>query len=356
MNLAEKLIEFSQNSSHTPNQSLEKNSRVLLIDGMNVYIRCFAAIPTLNDNGEHIGGFTGFLRSIGQAIRIIKPSRCIIVFDGKGGSQKRREIFSEYKENRKSMTKLNRAYDFDSKEAELENQTRQLVQLVMAMNYLPITVISVDNVEADDVLAYLAKLVSERGGKSFIMSNDKDFLQLVDENIHVYNPTKKKIYNEESVVEEYGIHPSNFMIFRTISGDPSDNIPGVKGIGVATLLKNFPELATEKLIPWEHIYAQCEEKIDEANKVKKKNSACQSILDNKNIIDRNMLLMRLDEQHMSGHSRMKVLDQFDAPINNLNKLGLTQFFVRYRLIGAFSNLDEWITSTFVPLTRHSEKN
>ena len=355
MNLAEKLKMFSEQKPLSDSFQ-NKNDRVLLIDGMNVYIRCFAAIPTLNDNGEHIGGFTGFLRSIGQAIRIIRPSRCIIVFDGKGGSKKRREIFSEYKENRKSMTKLNRAYDFDSKEAELENQKRQLIQLVTAMEFLPLTVISADNVEADDVLAYLAKLVSERGGESYIMSNDKDFLQLVDESIRIYNPTKKKIYTEDAVVEEYGIHPSNFMIFRTIDGDSSDNIPGVKGVGPATLIKNFPELASDKSIPWAHIYAQCEEKIEAAKQAKKRNAACETILNNKETIERNMTLMRLDEQHMSGHTRIKVLDQFDAPINSLNKLSLTQLFVKHRLMGGFTNLDEWLTSTFVPLTRHSEKS
>jgi DNA polymerase-1 len=280
----------------------------------------------------------------------------VVVFDGRGGSKKRREIFSEYKENRKSMTKLNRAYDFDTKEAELENQKRQLIQLVEAMTFLPLTVISVDNVEADDVLAYLAKLVSERDGDAYIMSNDKDFLQLVDTKIRVYNPTKKKIYTEDAVVEEYGIHPSNFMIFRTIDGDSSDNIPGVKGVGPATLIKNFPELATDKQIPWAHIYSQCEEKIEAAKQAKKKNVACQIILDNKEIIERNMTLMRLDEQHMSGHTRIKVLEQFDAPINSLNKLSLTQLFVKHRLLGGFTNLDEWLTTTFVPLTRYSEKS
>lgn len=352
MDFAEKLKEFSTNAIDQP---VNKNSKVLLIDGLNSFIRCFASTPTMNDNGEHVGGFTGFLRSVGMVIRIVKPSRCIIVFDGKGGSQKRRAIFSEYKENRKPMTTLNRTYDFNTIDDEIDNRKQQLIQLINALSFLPVTVMSVDNVEADDVLGYLSNLVVERGGESIIMSNDKDFLQLVDDKVKIYSPVKKKIYDMQAVVDEYHIHPHNFIIFRAIDGDKSDNIPGINGIGPATLLKNFPELLNPDPIPWEHIYSRCENLIDDAIATKKKNTACQNILLHKDIINRNVSLMRLDEQHIGTHARIKILDQFDAPISPLNKLSLTQMFVRDRLIGSFNNLDEWLTSTFVPLTRFSTK-
>jgi DNA polymerase-1 len=354
MNLADKLKEFSAQNIEI--QSDNQDSRVLLIDGLNSYLRCFCSTPTMNDNGEHVGGFTGFLRSIGQVIRILKPSRCVIIFDGKGGSVARREIFTDYKSNRKTTTRLNRAYDFDSVEQESDNRKKQLIQLIHALSYLPVSVLSIDNVEADDVIAYLANLVTERGGKSYIMSNDKDFLQLISESVSIYNPIKKKIYTVETVVDEYNIHPTNFMIYRTIDGDKSDNIPGVKGVGIASLLKNFPELKTHPSIPWEHIYTQCEEKLEEAKLLKKKNAVCTNILNHTDIINRNMSLMRLDDQHISNSVRNKVLGQFDIPINNLNKLGLTQLFVRDRLVGAFNNYDEWISTTFVSLTRYSKRD
>lgn len=300
----------------------------------------------MNDNGQHVGGFTGFLRSIGLAIRQFKPSRCVVVFDGKGGSTRRRDIFSDYKENRKSMTKLNRTYDFNTLSDEYNSQKYQLIRLIDALTHLPVTVIAMDNVEADDVLAYLANLTAERGGEALIMSTDRDFLQLVTAQIKVFNPIKKVVYDVDKIVEEYGIHPSNFIIYRSMDGDISDNIPGIKGIGTATLIKNFPELANADIIPWEHIYAAAENK---------DNRACQNILANKSLINRNMSLMRLDEQHMSGGIKLKVLNQFDGPINHLNKLVLTQLFVRDRLIGAFVNLDEWVMTTFGPLSRFAEK-
>ena len=74
----------------------EPNDSVLLIDGLNTFIRVFSPIPTTNEDGVHIGGIVGFLRSIGYTINMVRPTRTIIVFDGKGGSNRRRKIFPEY--------------------------------------------------------------------------------------------------------------------------------------------------------------------------------------------------------------------------------------------------------------------
>lgn len=346
MDLAQKLKEFNkQHEEHSVFSN--RDEKVLLVDGLNSFIRCFAATPTMNDNGDHIGGMTGFLRSLALTIRQFKPSRCVVVFDGTGGSQRRRAIFKEYKGHRRNMTKLNRTYDFQTPEDEQKSQKYQLQLLVTALQHLPVTIVAPNNVEADDVLAYFAKLTAERGGEAIIMSTDKDFLQLISPKIKVWNPVKKKLYNEETVVEEYGIHPQNFIILRTIEGDKSDNIPGIKGIGPATLKKHFAELSESTPVPWEHIFA-----VAENNDSK----AAQHILNNKPLLERNVSLMRLDEQHMSGMTRMSVLQQFDAPIPPLNKLALTRLFVRDRLLGTFLNLDEWATTTFAPLSRFSNKD
>ena len=70
-----------------------KDSHLLVIDGLNTFIRVFSAVPALNDDGQHIGGVTGFLRSVAAVVRLIKPTRCVIVFDGKGGSRRRKDIY-----------------------------------------------------------------------------------------------------------------------------------------------------------------------------------------------------------------------------------------------------------------------
>ena len=86
----------------------DRDEKVLIIDGLNNFLRCFSAISTLNDEGEPVGGLTGFLLSLGAAIRLHNPTRCIIVFDGEGGSQRRRKVYSGYKEGRMFKSKLNR--------------------------------------------------------------------------------------------------------------------------------------------------------------------------------------------------------------------------------------------------------
>ena len=78
------------------------NEKVLIIDGLNTFIRVFSVIPTTNDDGIHIGGIVGFLKSVGYAIKMLGPTRTIIVFDGKGGSNRRRKLYPEYKAKRRT--------------------------------------------------------------------------------------------------------------------------------------------------------------------------------------------------------------------------------------------------------------
>ena len=82
------------------------NENILLVDGLNLFIRCFSVIPTTNTNGVHVGGISGFLKSLGYAIKLLSPTRTIIVFDGKGGSTRRRKLFPDYKAQRKTKIRL----------------------------------------------------------------------------------------------------------------------------------------------------------------------------------------------------------------------------------------------------------
>ena len=95
------------------------------------------------------------------------------------------------------------------------------------------------------------------------MSTDKDFLQLVDNDVTVYSPTKRTVYTPEKVSLEYGIHPNNFLLYRTIDGDRGDNIDGIKGIGEKKLKTAFPELATEQFISRDDLIKISEDKLKE---------------------------------------------------------------------------------------------
>ena len=124
------------------------NDSVLLIDGMNLFIRVFSAIPTTNEDGVHVGGIVGFLRSLAFNINMIRPTRTIIVFDGKGGSNRRRKIFPEYKAGRKMSVRLNRTTGVSlTREDEHKMMIAQLNRVVEYLECLPLTIVNMENIE-----------------------------------------------------------------------------------------------------------------------------------------------------------------------------------------------------------------
>ena len=231
---------FAQMESKEP-EDLHKNSNVLIVDSLNTFLRSFVAIHHVNPAGNHVGGLGGFLKSVGAVIKQLQPTRVILVFDGVGGSTNKRYLYPEYKANR-HITKISNWDAFDNQEEESEAITNQILRLVAYLKCLPVDLIAIDKIEADDVIGYLATRFPE---KVTILSTDQDYLQLVSNKISVYSPVKKVIYTPEQVVKEYGITPQNFLVGKIILGDKGDNVPGVKGIGAKTLIKLFPQLKEE---------------------------------------------------------------------------------------------------------------
>ena len=319
------------------------NSRILVVDALQLYIRAFAATPTMDDEGDHIGGITGFLRSLGAAITLLKPTRVILIFDGAGGSQRRRHLFPDYKANRKSMTRLNRTYGFDTIQTEKKAQKWQLIALVKILENLPVTVMALDHIEADDAIAYVAQLQSQRDNDVIILSTDRDFLQLVDDKVKVFNPVRKKIYGESEVIEEYKIHPKNFLLYRMADGDKSDNIPGIKGLGPALLVKNFPQMSGS-------ISMTVDEMIRCAG-LNQESKICQKIVESKETLERNYSLMRLDEIDISGVTKLKIVEMMDKFTPKLDKATMTKLFSDYKLWSQFKNYNEWVLNTWAPLLR-----
>ena len=173
------------------------DDKVLIIDGLNTFIRVFSVVPITNDDGAHVGGIIGFLKSIGFAIKMHNPTRCIIVFDGEGGSDRRRKLFPDYKAKRRTKIRLNRAYDWNTPEDEHQSMLFQMSRLVEYLQLLPLTIISANHMEADDAIGYITKQILTES-KITIMSTDKDFLQLVDDRVSVYSPIKKMTIDETS--------------------------------------------------------------------------------------------------------------------------------------------------------------
>ena len=341
--MTQDLLEVFQSMDFSnKDEGIALNDRVLIIDGMNTFIRSFAAIPTMDENGNHIGGVTGFLKSVGYVTRKFKPSRVYVIFDGKGGSKRRRDIYPDYKLGRKPLTRLNRTYDMTTEKDEQDLMRYELVIVAKALMKLPITTITLDHVEADDIMSYVAQHVVENGGESIIYSTDKDFLQLVGDGIKVWNPVRKKTYIPEIVVEDYEIHPNNFLLYRALTGDTSDNLPGIKGLGMKTLLKIVPEFVTEQHLTFDDV-------IDAAENSKLK--VASRIIDEQESIKLNIKLMSLRSVMISDNNKMKILNKINRPQLSLHKYDLTKLLMETNILPAMQNYDSWVVSTFNPLTR-----
>ena len=311
------------------------NDKVLIVDGLNTFIRVFSVIPTTNPDGIHVGGIVGFLRSIGYTINMFRPTRVIIVFDGKGGSTRRRKLYPEYKQNRKTKYRVNRAYDFASQEDEKQNMIMQLQRVVEYLDNLPITVMSYDNIEADDTIGYLCKQVLTES-EITVMSTDKDFLQLANSKIKVWSPTKKKMYDEKAVLEEYGITSHNLIWYRVLDGDKSDNISGVRGLGLKTIQKKLPFLSENRIVEMDEVITELPE--------------------SKDVIELNYKLMQLSNVDISGSTKTKIIDKVNEPINRLVKFQFEKMFLEDKLYTALPNLNSWLLTNFNQLNRYAEKS
>jgi len=343
--LREQFLKFSEEKKaiHQNTTSSLKNE-VLIVDGLNTYIRCYCSMPSMNDNGSHVGGVSGFLKSLGYAIKTIKPSHVVIVFDGNGGSLRRRKIFPEYKKRRKTSIRLNRTYEDSVDEHDDAKQfTNQLLRLVMYLDTLPVKLISVDHVEADDTIAYITNQ-HFLDSNITIMSTDKDFLQLTSERVKVWSPTKKRIYGPMEVLNEYGIHPKNFTLFRAMDGDDNDNIDGIKGAGIKRILKAYPFLSEDKKHTIDDILQYSKLKKNEQKKGQLK--IYDAVLDDVNKLQRNFDLMQLDTSIIQSFTQIRIQDILKEPNKPLNRYAFSNLITQDKMWNAIPNSQIWLAEVF----------
>ena len=314
------------------------NNRVLIVDGLNLYLRAFAVNGALNDNGVPVGGLTGFLRSLAYAIREVNPTRVIIVYDGQGGSQRRRKIHSDYKSNRKPGKRITRWDAFKNATEEKEAMKIQFSRLLDYLDFLPINVISIDRIEADDTIAYIAHTLMKEDVT--IMSSDQDFLQLVNDRITVWSPTKKKFYTPRMVMDDYGVPAHNFLMYKVLMGDKSDNIEGVKGLGPKKLPKIVPDLLTHNTLDLDFILEHAGKGEEPMHK---------RIVESETQLKINEELMDLKNPPISGELKLQITRLIEAPINLLSRNNFIMMYNDDQLGNAIASPDLWLREHFVKL-------
>lgn len=329
-------------------EAVHKNSRVLIVDGLNTFIRAYAASPVTNSDGEHVGGISGFLMSVGHAIKAINPTRLVVVFDGKDGSARRRSIYPDYKANRKVKIRLNRSETVDKE----DNQLSQLMRLTEYLDVMPLTTVVVDKAEADDVIAYLSNdYLKEKDSQVFIMSSDKDFMQLVDDRVHVWSPTKKKMFYTEDVIQDFKVHPKNFALYRSLIGDNSDNIPGVKGLGAPTLLERYPRFAEEPMT-LDGFFDYAKELAASNPKIK----IYQKVAEAEKDIRLYFEIIQLEVSNINMSNKMKIIGTIEQPHNKLAKIKFHTMLIEDKMTTAIKNVEMWLKETTSKLDNYILEN
>lgn len=288
-----------------------KDDDILILDGLNTLLRGFSVNPTINADGIHVGGLQGFLKSLGSMVRMFSPTRVLIVWDGIGGAQNRKNIDEHYKANRAHASVIH--YDlFDDKKMEMSSVQDQADRLLDYLACLPVTYIKIDKLEADDVIAYISKLYSKAGRQVTIVSSDRDFLQLIDDNVRVYSPIRKVLFDHEEATKFLTVLPENYNIVKTIIGDFSDGLAGVKGVGIRGLVKEFPELVTNPNLTLDEFFDLCAQRHEKSPK-----AIFTKILAGWHTIEKNYSLMDLSDTVLDDYEKELVCEMMGAEIPKL---------------------------------------
>ena len=321
-----------KNLKQTPPPEL--NDHILVIDAMNMLIRSFSLLKAMSPTGHHIGGLVGFLRSLGYVTRIFDPTRVIVVWDGKGGSANRKNIDPNYKANR-ATSRITHWGLYDTKAEETEALIGQLFRTKDYLECLPLQQIMMEKLEADDIIAYLAQQADKNNKKITIISSDKDFLQMVNKNIEVYAPVKKKTFTADNIENELKVIPENYNIVKALLGDNSDGLKGVKGIGIKTIVSQFPKLVTEPNMTLDYVFQVCEDNL-EGKKIFSK------IVHDWDKVETNYKLMNLHESVLDDTEKSTILNIVKEDIPDLQAGAFLHLLDNDKIEGVTKNTEGWL--------------
>ncbi len=267
----------------------------MLFDGNALLHRAYHALPplTVRQTGESVGAVYGFALMLLKVINELKPSHYAIAFDMKGPTF-RHELFDQYKAQRPETPQ------------ELVGQLGRVKQLVTAFN---IPIFELQGYEADDILGALSQQASQKDVDTIIVTGDADTMQLVSPRVKVLYPKPRggfsntTLYDEAAVAEKYGVEPEQIADFKGLVGDPSDNIPGVAGIGAKTAAKLLEQFGSIEQI-YENIDKVTPPKLQSL--LRESEAIARQSKELATIVTRIPVTLKLDDCRVSQYDRNKV--------------------------------------------------
>ncbi len=329
--------------------SSEHKRPILIIDGMNLFIRHFAVNDAVTTTGELCGGVVGFLKALNALVYQFSPERVYVVWEQGGGCPRRKKIYAGYKQNRLKVKSEFKTINLPSNGVpskqwimdDTENKLRQVKTLVDALKNLPVCQIYVSETECDDVIGYMIRhKLKNINALKIVVSSDRDFYQLLDEpKVKIFNPADKSFHDGPIVKVKVAkdqfvnIPARNYVLVRTMTGDDSDNIPGVPGMGFKTALKLFPSLSDASFV---HTIPGLLEAARARLTDKKPSKVYQSVVACEEVIRRNWQLMYLSSGTLAPNQISKIEYAIDNFEPKMNKLGLIKTLLG---TGVVSNID-----------------
>jgi 5'-3' exonuclease len=316
-------------------------NRTLLIDASYLMKRSMYGNTNLYNEYGHVGGLYTFLTSVRMLLKELNPKKVILAWDGENSGKLRYDKYKGYKANRDSkkwhtkivMTESEINYQDKFKESELW----QRVRVQEYAEDLFLRQIEIPEIEGDDLIAYYCK-VYHKEEDIIIYSNDRDYFQLVDyDNVSFYMADQKHIVDKFNSLMFFEYHYENACLVKTICGDNSDNIKGIEGVQLPTLLKYFPELAKKK-ISIGYIISKAKEIQEERIKLKKKPlKNIDAIIGGREIYKMNEFLVDLKNPLMTSEAKEElkiisegILNPADRTSKNLLRLmNEDKFFIIY---------------------------
>ena len=179
-----------------------------------------------------------------------------------------------------------------------------------------------EDIEADDLIAFIKAMPQYKDWQKVIISSDKDFFQLLDENTILHRPVQKEFLSKISVLEKFEIHPNNFAVARAIAGDKSDNLPGIPGAGLTTVKNRFPFLKEEKHYTLKDIVDYCKKNLDSKVKI------YERILENEDILKLNYKMMQLYAPSLSANTKRNIKNVVLEADNSFNKTEILKLMIQ----------------------------
>ena len=302
--------------------------KTLLVDGDNLFKIGFHGVREMYDGGEHLGGIYHFINILRKFLEEHNLDKVVVFWDGDSNSSIRKSIYPQYKANRRQ----------DMNEYKYESYLQQKSRVKQYLEEVFVRQVEMINNEADDLIAYYCKVSKDED--IIIFSADKDLTQLISERVTIYSPISKQYFKNGDMItiNRVDIPHYNVLVTKIFTGDKSDNIEGIEGLGEKTLLKFFPDLHEKPCTMEELLY------IARNNEQKKKPKALENILTgktksgilgedfyntNKKIVDLHTPLITDEGKKLVKQIHTDTIDPTDRGYKNLMRMMMDDGLFKY---------------------------